>query len=150
MLKNAVTDPAQDFMIANPMSVGSAVVKAAPKAAGLVDDTLGALKRARTPAPADDMDDWMAAAERALGGKSVSLVDEAASAPFKVNASGESAASLESMGRKAWEKTTGRRPVTIDRAGRETPFVGEIGDDALNLGSQRGYRYPDGRFERIK
>lgn len=136
LLKNAVTDPAQDVMGTNPMAVGGAVIKAAPKmavsAGSLQEEMWKALKGART------------AGDEVLG-----VVDDAA-APFRANASGESAASLEAMGRRAWEKQTGRRAVQIDRAGKERPFLGEIGDDAINAGEQRGYRYPDGRFERVK
>ncbi len=65
------------------------------------------------------------------------------------NASGESAASMEAMGRRAWEKSTGRQLVRRDRAGRTTPFIGEPGDTRVNPGEAVGYLYPDGRFETI-
>ena len=138
VLKNAVTDPANDFMISNPMAIGGAIVKAAPKVAqvankgfSMQDEMMRALRGARTAA--DDV---------------VGVVDDASDVGPRINASGESAASLESLGRRGWEKMTGRQPVRIDRAGRRTPFIGEPGDVRPNPGERIGYMVGD-RFDEL-
>lgn len=135
VLKNAVTDPALDVMGTSPIAVGTAIAKA-PRAIGgmmsMQDEMMRALRGARTVA--DDV---------------VGVVDEASQLGPRINASGESAASMESLGRRSWERATGRQPVRIDRAGREVPFIGEIGDVRPNPGERLGYRYGNGRFEEI-
>lgn len=138
VLKNAATDPALDVMGTNPMAVGGAVIKAAPKLAqvaskgfSMQDEMMRALRGARTMA--DDV---------------VGVVDDAADVGPRINASGESAASLESLGRRGWEKMTGRQPVRIDRAGRRTPFIGEPGDARPNPGERIGYLVGD-RFDEL-
>ncbi|MBP8272984.1 MAG: hypothetical protein KAY59_01055 [Acidobacteria bacterium] len=135
VLKNAVMDPAQDVMGTNPMAVGTAIAKIPRAIAGafsMQDEMMRALRGARTAA--DDV---------------VGVVDEAAQLGPRINASGESAASLESLGRRNWERASGRQPVRIDRAGREVPFIGEMGDIRPNPGERLGYRYGSGRFEEL-
>lgn len=150
-LKNAVTHPANDFMIASPMAVAGAMVKA-PRvisgAAGLIDD---AVRLARTGGVHSLQDEMFRALRgaRTAADDVVGVVDEASQLGPRINASGESAASLESLGRRQWERATGRQPVRIDRAGREVPFVGEIGDIRPNPGERLGYRYGNGTFEEI-
>lgn len=137
-LKNAVYDPANDFMIGGPMAVGSAFMKTAPKVAqvagkgfSMQDEMLRALRGMRTVA--DDV---------------VGVVDDAAELGPRLNASGESAASLESLGRRGWEKATGRQPIRIDRGGKRTPFLGEPGDVRPNPGERIGYQMGD-RFDEL-
>jgi hypothetical protein len=63
------------------------------------------------------------------------------------NASGESAASLESFGRRAWEARSGRKAVRVQPGGKRSPFIGEPGDVRLNPGERMAYELPDGTLE---
>jgi hypothetical protein len=97
---------------------------------------------------------WLGdAADRALRGlrgeadEAIHTLDPRAGAAL--NASGDSAASLESLGRRGWERSTGRQLVRLDRSGRATPFLGEPGDITPNPGERIGYRLPDGTFEEV-
>jgi hypothetical protein len=119
------------------------------------DDMLGGL----SPAPlamakapvnraAHSMQSMMQDALRGARSEAIEHVDDVAPRVAN-NASGESAASMEAMGRRAWEKQTGRQIVRVDRAGNRTPFIGEPGDLRANPGERIGYTFPDGRFEEI-
>jgi hypothetical protein len=68
-------------------------------------------------------------------------------AAIQNNASGESAASLESLGRRAWEAKSGRKAVRVQPGGKRTPFIGEPGDIRLNPGERMAYELPDGTLE---
>lgn len=86
---------------------------------------------------------------RGLRGEAEDVVHLDPRAGAALNASGDSAASLESLGRRGWERTTGRELVRMDRSGRATPFIGEPGDIVPNPGERIGYRLPDGSFEEV-
>jgi len=131
--KAIVPDPTDPTIYVHPLGMASGPARrgvgAAARGIGdLLDDALRGL--------------------RATGDDAIEVVDPRA-ATAAVNASGESAASLEALGRRAWEQQTGRRLVRLDRGGRETPWIGEPGDVRANPGERIGYRHPDGRFEEI-
>jgi hypothetical protein len=66
-----------------------------------------------------------------------------------VNASGESAASLESMRRMSGMKQAGRQAVRRRPSGAYEPFVGDPSDVTPNPGDQIGW-LTNGIFERIR
>jgi hypothetical protein len=84
------------------------------------------------------------------GGQSLDdIADVAPAGRISNNASGESAASLEELGRRAWAKQTGRKAVVMDRAGRTRDLLATPGDQLPNPGERHGWLMPDGRFEEV-
>ena len=108
VLKNAVTDPALDVMGTSPIAVGTAIAKA-PRAIGgmmsMQDEMMRALRGARTVA--DDV---------------VGVVDEASQLGPRINASGESAATMES---RSWATpaSSGMAEPAAKDAGLRPPMI---------------------------
>lgn len=130
-IRRALTGPENELMgLVNPMAFGSVITKG-PKAIGAIDE--------------------LAKLVRGLGG---TFGDDVVKAVPKVtqralNASGESAASLESMGRMAAAKQAGRQAVRRRPSGAYEPFVGDPSDITPNPGDQLGW-LTNGIFERIR
>lgn len=130
-IRRALTGPESELMgLVNPLAIGSVITKA-PKALSAADE-LAKLVRGMGGAFGDDV------------AKAVPNVTSRA-----VNASGESAASLESMRRMAAAKQAGRQAVRRRPSGAYEPFVGDPSDVVPNPGDQLGW-LTNGIFERIR
>lgn len=131
---------------------GRAVSGGARAAESAAMPAIRGLERAAAPAVERAMPkaggDAMSELERMFASHADDAVE---SAPVKAaianNASGESSASLESFGRRAWEARSGRKAVRVGPGGKRTPFIGEPGDVRLNAGERMAYELPDGTLE---
>lgn len=89
-----------------------------------------------TPIKPDEVDEWI----KSIGGKpadDLELVDDLAGTT-RINASGESAASLEALSRQSGMKAKGEQFVVYDKLGNKKPL---IGPDAVDYQVRQGETY---------